>query len=848
MEQEQIIKTMKKITGILDVLICLLLFISALYKGAFYKEDTLFISMVVSMLGLVCLSVKLVLNIRDNRKINKSKLATIVDICVILMPITYFLPVLFGKAASMESAIFESIRYINFAIVYFIVRTTQNKKIYLTSIALIGIVLAMLGIDELTYRAIEKILSPISINYLSENSGKISSTIQYANITALIMLISNIIIQNKVVKNIIVLNKKIGIKFKSLVVLELFSLVLLQSAIILTTSRMNIILMIITSIIYSIHCIKNGNKKSSLTVLLMLIASFALVTSIDTYLLLQNNFMVCFTYLITFLLIIIGMIISTKFKVESIKTSKKELNKKTKILRICVLVLLIIMIASILGTPNKLRVNDTTGEGTTVTRNIYCDLEKTLNIDVEYNFYRNNNFVMHIYQVDENFNKKILLSLTKDSLKDNGYITDVILSETAESLLLEFITIDSDISIESLKINGEDVTLSYMFIPDTIVFRLKDTLINDSNNSLRFTYYKDAFKLFNTSKLFGIGGEGFKARYQEVQTENYISSEVHSTPLQILVETGITGFIIFLTLCSIVCIILYNLCKNKNEHFLVYSLILVSFLITAAFDLVFSFGIMIYFFAIVVGLIIGEYRKDNILPNDKFEVDNKSILGMLKIATLSISLMALFIVTIYSVNIYRASMIIVGDDEQTLESSYKRVGLLETKLRLDKYNIAYLNSLLSSYDNHIDLLNEIYLIAQTEEENQMLKTEINNYIIKQKEVADSIIECEYYNKYAIEKVARCYFKHYTSYAHIFNENFKNDEIAYVFYVGYGIKLTDRLTKIGKVNNLAHKFAIDIYEEYLPVIEKQNSIINSEMLSQAIQDMRQKLEVLQGVKQ
>jgi len=252
---------------------------------------------------------------------------------------------------------------------------------------------------------------------------------------------------------------------------------------------------------------------------------------------------------------------------------------------------------------------------------------------------------------------------------------------------------------------------------------------------------------------------------------------------------------------------------------------------------------MIYLFAIIVGLIIGEYKRSNIHFKDRYELDNKSTLGMLKIATLSISIMSVFFVTLYSVNIYRASIIIVPEQSEELKISYERVGLLENKISLDKYNLSYLSSLLSAYDNHIDLLNSIYVLAQDENERFLLKTEINNYIVRQKEIADYIIQYEYYNKYAIDKVARCYFKRYISYADIFNTNFKNDEIAYVFYVGYGIKLTDRITDIGKVNKLAHNIAYNIYNEYLPALEKQNKIINSEMLARAIENMKQKQEEL-----
>ena len=847
METEQLEKQMKKITGILDILICLLLFISALYKGGFYKEDSLFVSMMICMLGLVCLSVKIVLNIRDNRKIAKSKLETIVDICVMLMPAVYFLPVILGKAATRELAIFEAIRYVNLAIIYFIVRTTWNKNIYLVSIVLIGIVLAIFGIDEITYRAFTKFLEPLSITYLANGNGKISSTLQYANITALFMLIACIIVQSKLTSNLPKLEKKSPLRLKIIVIAELFSLILLQSAVILTTSRMNTLLMIAITIIYSGYCAKQGRKKSAIMLILMLFASFVLVTSIDAYLLVQNHFMICFTYVITFILIAIYVLLASQATVLG-NCDKKILKAKPKML-LGLLAITLIVICIILTTPTSLRVSDNTKQGNTVTRNIYTALEQSMDLNIVLDFNKNNKFVLDLYEVDEEFNKKIVVSITEDGLEGNNILRKINLSAMTESLLLEFTAIDSDISIKHFKLNDKEIILSYKFIPDTMVFRLKDTFIKDSNNSLRLTYYADALKLFSKSKLVGIGGEGFKARYQEVQTENYISSEVHSTPLQILVEAGIFGLSIFLLACSAAFVIIYKLLKNKNEQAILYALAFTTYIITALFDLVFSFGIMIYLFAIILGLIIGEYKKANINSQDRYELDNKSILGMIKIGTLSISLMAIFFVTLYSVNIYRASMVVLPEvavDTNELDLSYKRVGLLENKVALDKYNCSYLNNLLLEYDKHIDLLNNIYLNTTGENEKFVLKTEINNYIARQKEIADSIIEYEYYNKYAIDKVARCYFKRYISYADIFDSNFKSDEIAYVFYVGYAIKLTDRITEIGRVNTLAHDMAYSIYNDYLPKLETQNKILNSEMLARAIENMKEKLEALQTV--
>ena len=843
METEKIFKPMKKITGILDILICLLLFISALYKGGFYKEDSLFVNMIICMIGLVCLTVKIVLNLVDNRKITKSKMGTIIDICVILIPIAYFLPLVFNTYASKESAIFECIRYVNFALIYFIARSTYDKKIYLTSIVIIGVGLAILGIDEISYRLLETYLSPVSISYLDNASSKISSTLQYANITALFMLISSIILQFKLKVNLNKMYTNNTLKDRILVIAELFCLVLLQSAIVLTTSRMNMLLMIVTTIIYAISCFKTKEKKIGVSFILILLSALILVTSIDNYLIMQNNFMICFTYIVTLLIITLAVILSNKFKVIT-KNNTRKLDAK-KIVIICIIFL--ITLAVIFITPDKLRINDKTKTGTIVTRNIYKQLQDSIELEVDFKFNRNDSFVMELYEVDEDFNKKMLVSITKKSVKEDKFIQKINLSKNAESLMFTLKAIDSDISIESLKLNGKKVTLSYMFMPDSIMFRLKDTFIKDSNNSLRAMYYMDALKLFNKSKLVGIGGEGFKARYQEVQSKPYVSSEVHSVPLQILVESGLVGFTVFMTLLVIISIITYRFCKDKKQEGILYSLILIVFIATSLFDLVFSFGIMIYLFAVIIGLIVNEYKKESIYIKDKYELDNKSMLGMIKIATLSISLMALFIVTIYSVNIYRASMIVLPEETEELNNSYERVGLLENKIKLDKYNISYLNSLISEYDKHISMLSDIYILTKDDSERFVLKTEINNYIARQKEIADNVIEYEYYNKYAIENVARCYFKRYVIYAELFNNNFKNDEIAYVFYIGYGIKLTERLLEIGKVNKLANEFAYDIYSDYIPVIEKQNKIINSEMLSQALEDMKIKFARLENVK-
>ena len=843
-------RIIEKLTGILDILICLLMFISALYKGGFYKEDSLFINMVICMLGLVCLSVKLVLNIRDNKKITKSKIGTLLDACVISMPIAYFMPILFKTYATLEGAIFECLRFINFAIIYFIVRNSKNYKTYLNAIILIGTVLAIFGIDEITNRTLEPFLNNISIYYLDKAYGRISSTLQYANVTALFFLISSIIIESKLVINIPKLKDNNKLLFKIKVSFEIFLLIILQSVIILTTSRMNIFLSILTTIIYAVYLFRNNEKKPGLMLILLEVASIILVTCIDSFLTIQNFLMVILIYIISAILIFVFVYYSNKLKKEYEEKKNKlfECLKsiyKRKSIRIITYLAFAAMLIIIILTPSKLVVSSENSNSISISRNIYLDIKDKINVDLDVSCKEDGNFKIFIYEFDENFTRKQILKLTSKDFKDGKFNNDINVSSDSIKLQFKVKVTDTKLTINSLKIDDKKITLSYLFMPDSIIFRLKDTFNKDSNNSLRYTYYRDGIKLFRLSPFVGLGGEGFKARYQEVQQDSYISSEAHSAFIQTLVESGTLGIIIFTSIHILIYIALFQILKKKDKDGIILLLIFISFNIVSMFDIVFSYGIMINLFGILVGIIIGKY-KNNISDWDKYKLDNKSILGMIKIIVLSISLMTLVIVTIYSIKIFNASMIqSIDNDESDINSSYERVGILENKVAKDKYNVSYITNLVTEYDTHIELLNELYLNSNDNETKNRLKGEIDNYITRQKELVDYLIEYEYYNKYAIEKVARCYFKRYISYARIYKSNFKNDEIAYVFYIGYAIKLADRIKEVGPKNETAIKFAYDLYKEFLPDLKMQNKFLGSKMLQEAIDDISNKLQLFKN---
>ena len=119
-------------------------------------------------------------------------------------------------------------------------------------------------------------------------------------------------------------------------------------------------------------------------------------------------------------------------------------------------------------------------------------------------------------------------------------------------------------------------------------------MLNTVSTNVRIEYIKDALKIFKTSPIVGRGGEAFRLLYKQVTTESYYSTEVHSSFIQILAESGILGF------SCILAFILYKIinCSNSINKF-----IFILFSIHATFDLDFSYNISILFFGIITGIL-----------------------------------------------------------------------------------------------------------------------------------------------------------------------------------------------------------------------------------------------------
>lgn len=814
----------ERIQKVLDVIICILLLVIAISKGGFYKEDILFPITLITVIGLVYVVIKIILNVKENGIIRKNKLVTVLDFAMIAWPITYLLPVIFKKYVSLENSIFEFIKYASTSIVYFIVRTSKSKEIYLNFVLIISCVIAIFGIDEITYRVVDKINIPI--NYLPSNGSVVSSIVQYANVAAILMILG--------------INISIYKFNESRKVCYIFLTILLQSVVFLTTSRMALAITLALTVSWCVFYLKNRKTKQAILSIVIYVLSIMMAGLVSSSV---DSGNIYFIYVLYFAFAAILYILDTKKSYIYNLLSKIKINDlNNKKIIIYVGIALIATLLLVIAIPGKLKVANTVKvvrlNGFNLGNNTICFNVHKESDDTEYNIIIN--------KIYDTYKSEEVVNVNENDLDKGSFYENINISENIKYLQIEFSVNNGCIIVDDAKLNGKDVTLSYAFIPDRLAYRIKTDFVLDLNNTLRLNYYKDGIKLWKTSPFIGLGGEGFKLCYQSVQESSYVSSEAHSGFIQALVETGTLGAISYMVVQIIALWLCIILLKKDNKN-IVYLLNILALYIMATFDLMFSFAIVTHVLAVLIGAVSNETINSKVNKTYEYKVDNKSIGAMLKLGGFCVICIVLSVTSKYMIDIYKASMIQLPDAQEGSDDYedklYEKLVLLEEKTKLDKYNVNYMIELDRTYYAYIDTLKSVALNAIEADEKNTASTILAKYILRQKSNVDNMVECEYYNKYAIEKVAVCYFENYIRYSEIMSKNFENNEVAYAFYLNYAFKLTNRIIELGPKNKVAYNMYESILKTYIDTLTRQNKYLHSVTINSVVTDMKKALDVI-----
>ena len=309
---------------------------------------------------------------------------------------------------------------------------------------------------------------------------------------------------------------------------------------------------------------------------------------------------------------VIALIIVILFSFMIIGIKKKKINKKIIIAIIIFIILFFIyfFIAIRIGKPAQI----TGEEKTFVIRNFEPNkqYEFTMDIDAESDK-TYNSFYIEIVEITKYFSEEVLAEISFGAFNGEKTVTIKTGEDISHIEIRVTNKLEQKITINNLKINGNDYILEYKIIKDELVRMF--TTFNFKNPSVwqRADYWEDGLKLVSRNWLIGAGGNAWSVMYGIVQEYLYYSKEVHSYILDIWISFGLLGIASYILIIITTYKNIIKCLKNKNydNNFLAIIIGTTMIVLHSVMDFDLSFLIMEMLFFMFIAIINNEEKKDN---------------------------------------------------------------------------------------------------------------------------------------------------------------------------------------------------------------------------------------------
>ena len=125
--------------------------------------------------------------------------------------------------------------------------------------------------------------------------------------------------------------------------------------------------------------------------------------------------------------------------------------------------------------------------------------------------------------------------------------------EDSQVVFFQFLP-DTEVRVESANYRGAagqgSLKLKYLLLPGFVANRIQGVFANH-NAIQRTVYFRDGMKLFQRSPVFGLGMGAFENAVCSVQNYFYETKYAHHHYIQMLVETGAVGLVLFLAVLGL---------------------------------------------------------------------------------------------------------------------------------------------------------------------------------------------------------------------------------------------------------------------------------------------------------
>ncbi|RKD21954.1 Tetratricopeptide repeat-containing protein [Caminicella sporogenes DSM 14501] len=538
------------IEKLIFVTLCILLFYPPFFRGLFFQKELLITHIITFAVFTIWLISKF--KNKDFRLFNS--LADLLALGIVLM---YFISTFYG--VNKRLAVAEFLKYANYFAIYLMVRyfaqkDSKNSKIIINTLLLSGVVVSIIGIGS-------------AIGTFNYNGafvgGRINSTFQYPNTLASYLIALYIL-----AIGLIQIEKKEKKKYLYISMANIYIFTFIP-----TLSRG---MWLLTPIVLLLYFVLIPNIKKIQTIIYYITTIFPALffSSLFIKYLQQKN--VFILWLMVIFSIAVSLFIFTmyqKFFREKIFVSYRAVT--IIILSITIAIALFSVLALNLTQP--LELSNIGSEKNTwkaidrPVRNVLKNKEYRLESDVEIKISDNKPYAGRIivYSISD---KGKTEKLAYVDIKESGKIAlNFKTKENTEFIKVRFLNYYKDTKVKFLNASIYDnstnkkiknLKLKYKFIPEKVISRFYAINSNERSVKGRINFYKDGLKVAKDYFLLGAGGGAWQTLYFKYQSYMYWTTQAHNYFLQLWIETGIIGLLIYIGL--IVILILHFIISLKK--------------------------------------------------------------------------------------------------------------------------------------------------------------------------------------------------------------------------------------------------------------------------------------------
>ena len=750
----------KNIDKILTFLICGTLLVTNILIGSPTDYNTVMINIIVTLVAMIFIILK---KISKRERILENKL----DICVLILCMSSCISLIFNSYTTLTGCLNYILKYISVFLIYIVVKgltkENPNFRTYITNIIIISAILfVILGIDKMSTNIFLPLARAINLPEITYEETRMDSFFSYANAFAAFCSMALFLAIGGYIK----VQKKIK---KCIYGIAIF---LLETGIILSYSRTIFIFLTIVFLIYLI-LLKNKEEKIKALEYTIISGIFSVIyTTIYMKLLSSGSFIMLWLLLLIFsVLASITTIASEKINNRLVKIKMQHM------IFLVVVIFIIILVFFITGLQQTkpLIMFNTRNSEKKITNEIYQvkgNTNYTFTFDVEAKSTYTNTSIFKIAILEKN---KYFDDIKQTEIEFGTYSGEKEISITSTENTTEiFIIFSSKISkediylkVNKLFINNQEEVLNYKYLPTSLVNKIKNIKFNTKSAWERGVFIMDALKLVKNNFLLGIGGDGWQYREGEVQSYYYWAREVHSYPIQVLLEFGIVGF---LTLVGIVILVIkysYTYLKEKKdvEFVTILCSILIVFLHSFLdFDMSFM-CIMIMVFALL-GMLSGISITNNKMVKTKNVINIATFIGLILIVGINIS------------NQFIYTKIVEVQNENNVDVAYEKlqdINQHQTYLLPVKEQNIYIAQMYSEAHNtniNTEIIKDLEFMLKYEKYNNTLEN--CKQLVEEYSKINNMSEEEYVEK--VEKI--CNIAKATNISELYNisENLKRQEV------------------------------------------------------------------------